>query len=552
MDTEALNLFTPVAASGPPGVLVVARVFEAGGPTVTSVACRVRYRVTGTSLEMLSEPDPDPSATAALHEVLGEDVVAVPKLLAGAPDVGEQLRQHAPRAVWSDAPLVMNAQRVAADAHGQLVVDYLVRADGPAPSDVRVVLKRDRAVTSLQTADPAMAWPFQSRGGTSAPGTARYAEDAAAQASTQSSTPAPPTTQTVPTPVPAAPVPAFPSSPAFPSPALARPAGNVSEPAPPPRRSAPPPAMPRNLSQPAPAPPNIGTTPANAAPHSAILERSESLSLLLPRAERAGVRGSGQRIAPAERVLSSPSPSHRAELLWTGDDGEVLARARRWVEEGSDRPRRALRRGARAVARPTSHAWFADGRSATAEGIAIRSIYDGSQPALVPPALVVRGSLTVDAPIADELAAVRTALSVVAPRHAPVREALDASAALEPSALTADKVVRAALDQLYVAARLSGMRPESVRDNALSALARARRHAVLTVFGDEHVVVRIGADPHRVVAYLPKAAAAHLPLDRSFDVRAVVAVHPRQDPLEKDEIALRICALARVHTPDAA
>ena len=71
------------------------------------------------------------------------------------------------------------------------------------------------------------------------------------------------------------------------------------------------------------------------------------------------------------------------------------------------------------------------------------------------------------------------------------------------------------------------------------------------MLGGDHVVVRFGQDEESIVAYLPIEAASHLPLEESFTVRAVVSVHPRQDPEEANACALRVHAIARVHDADS-
>ena len=69
--------------------------------------------------------------------------------------------------------------------------------------------------------------------------------------------------------------------------------------------------------------PVTGALAACALRQSAALERSESLSLLSPGAERAGVRGSGPRTAPAKRVRSTRR--RRATRWWLMASWLVLA-----------------------------------------------------------------------------------------------------------------------------------------------------------------------------------------------------------------------------------
>lgn len=68
------------------------------------------------------------------------------------------------------------------------------------------------------------------------------------------------------------------------------------------------------------------------------------------------------------------------------------------------------------------------------------------------------------------------------------------------------------------------------------------------LFGADHLRVLLHAEgsPYPLVAYLPKAAADHLPLMARMPVRALAEVHPPQDPDDPGPVALRIRALARL------
>ncbi len=527
MKTESLCMYVDVDASGPPGVLVFARVLSGVGDPVLAVACRARYRVRGTEVVVVGEVDM--AGESALREVLGWDVSTAPEVLAGAPDIGPKAIELAPRVHWGEQSLSMHPQRIALHESGDAVVDYLLRCGGEMPSAVRVSLgTRRRSETRADLADTAMAWPFR-----------RDLSPPKGSAPPQNAPPAmaPPVTRA-------------PSGTMAPQPSAARRDDNTTvEPRSPVVAVLPP------MARGTPAPPPV--TAAFAPMPSAVRpEPARVVATPLPHevgsVPRAALELTPSTVRPSMPPPESERPLHRAELLWSGDDADAMTTAKKWTEEGHGRQRTVLRRGNKALQRPVSHAWFAAGRASTPEDLRALSIFDGDEAALTVSAVVVRGELTVDTPAVDELEAVRNALSCVSSRHAAIREALAASSELQPSTLTATEVVQAALDQLYAAARASGMRVATMKENARRALSRARRHAELCVFGEDHVVVRIALAEHSVVAYLPKTAAGHLPLDPCFDVRAVVAVHPRQDPIEEDSVALRICALARIHRdPDA-
>jgi hypothetical protein len=168
------------------------------------------------------------------------------------------------------------------------------------------------------------------------------------------------------------------------------------------------------------------------------------------------------------------------------------------------------------------------------------------------PGFVVLGTLAFDVPLHLELEAVRASLRHLATKSKPIGDALTATDDVTADPLTPVGVLRGALAELLGGAERSNMSSDSVLTTARKTLIRSRQYAELEVLGSDHVVARYrgreGGEPW--AAYLPVSAVGSLPLEPSFEVRAAVTVHPRQDPEEAGPYALRIHALARVIATD--
>ena len=231
-----------------------------------------------------------------------------------------------------------------------------------------------------------------------------------------------------------------------------------------------------------------------------------------------------------------------SELLWSDDDDPAIDRARAWTRNVPSRRRRQRREDD-----PVSkYAWLAAGRAVRPCRI-VSDVSLGTRKALDAPAIVVRARATVVLRGVDELEAARAHLRAKASQHPAIAEALAATAGVQPGPYASEETSRQALEELYAAVDGQGVERARTERAARDAVTRNRGYASLTVLGKPHVVLRFSDDEAELVAYLPEEAAAHLPLVDTFEVRAVVAVHPRQDPKEHARRALRIAAIARVH-----
>jgi hypothetical protein len=104
-------------------------------------------------------------------------------------------------------------------------------------------------------------------------------------------------------------------------------------------------------------------------------------------------------------------------------------------------------------------------------------------------------------------------------------------------------------------ARLGDVVARSRLDLSWQHVVSGARRAVLerrafdkrTILGAEHLraMLHLGGAPTGVVAYLPMALHARLPLYDRFPVRAIVEAHPPQDALESQRFALLVHAIAR-------
>ncbi|MEZ4446100.1 MAG: hypothetical protein R3B72_43895 [Polyangiaceae bacterium] len=263
--------------------------------------------------------------------------------------------------------------------------------------------------------------------------------------------------------------------------------------------------------------------------------------------------------APAPTPVAAPEPRRREayEVVWKDGDPEALGRARSWALADHGRPRGLVPRLGRAgliEPRPRPDGWWLEGKSErVATLLRERSLLDGEGGALACPALVMRGTFALDFALADELSALRAALRHLERRHKAVREALELARDIDGSELTPTAVLRSGIDELLRAAEAAGMRADAVRKTARESLVRNRRYRTLNLLGEDHIVgrwVEEGSSATSQVAYLSSRARSALPLAIAFPARAVITLHPRQDPDEKDRLALVIHALARHLTAD--
>jgi hypothetical protein len=255
---------------------------------------------------------------------------------------------------------------------------------------------------------------------------------------------------------------------------------------------------------------------------------------------------------PSFRSTAPPPPRKVAqssirsvEPLWTGHDHAALERARLW--------RRSLPPGVEPRSGPgaVNHRGAADGwltRASIADADELAAAEVGVSQAA---ARVVEGALSYDLCPRARLAAVRAALRRLAHDDAAISEAMAATEGLADDVLTPLPLLIAAVDELVDGAARAGMSERELRRTTHDTLLRQRKHAELNILGGNHLVARLCiGDAPPWVAYLPKGAMSMLPLQSVLQVRAAVTIHPRQDPEEPASRALRVLALARIHSTE--
>ena len=101
---------------------------------------------------------------------------------------------------------------------------------------------------------------------------------------------------------------------------------------------------------------------------------------------------------------------------------------------------------------------------------------------------------------------------------------------------------------LNIVERHLALLPDSVDGPAIvaTALLQARAFEERVILGRPCILLRLAGDEFDVPVYLPKEAGMMLPMLSSFQAKAIVAVHPRQDLAEVSDTALLVTALARL------
>lgn len=244
--------------------------------------------------------------------------------------------------------------------------------------------------------------------------------------------------------------------------------------------------------------------------------------------------------------------THALEVVWKGEQEDVLGRARTWALAGKTRPRGLVPRLGRSglvEPRPRPDDWWLGERCETVANLALgqRSLLGGDGATLERPAFVVRGAMRVCTGLSDELSAVWAALQHLSRKHRPIGEALEATRDIRGDELTPLPVLRNGLDELLTAAQSAGLKRDGLLETARHSLVRARRYRIINVLGEDHIVTSWsdGSGCTPLVGYLPVSARHHLPLVAAFEARTVATLHPRQDPEEPMPIALRLHTLGR-------
>lgn len=274
----------------------------------------------------------------------------------------------------------------------------------------------------------------------------------------------------------------------------------------------------------------------------------------LPRPWEGAVRQTES--VPSQVEVASPQSAavprrdYAHEVIWKQRGSEALTRARVWASDGRTPPRGLVPRIGRAALvepRPRPDDWWLEGRAETVTSLrGSGSLIDDDAAALRCPAVVLTGMVEVATSLGDELTAIRAAVRHLRTRHKTIREALELTGDIEAERLTPNAVIRTGIDEVVRAAVGAGMSAEALKRTARHSLLRARRYREVNLFGCDHVVLWWrGAAAEPQIAYVPTEAAAAFPLVLELEARAVVTVHPRQDPEETSRLALRVHALAR-------
>ena len=171
---------------------------------------------------------------------------------------------------------------------------------------------------------------------------------------------------------------------------------------------------------------------------------------------------------------------------------------------------------------------------------------------VVPPIVLVEGELEIQL---DELESLKAGATTVAPLVTPLDEGL--RTALE----AADSFMRrpglsatpAVCEGLFLRIREAFIREKKTfsadyLDRQVErALLTGRHYQRRDVLGGPYfrAFLRVPGDREVLVTYLPDAVHKKVPMHRRFTARAIVEVHPQQDPYETRPLALRVLALAR-------
>ena len=179
----------------------------------------------------------------------------------------------------------------------------------------------------------------------------------------------------------------------------------------------------------------------------------------------------------------------------------------------------------------------------------------GREGAFVPPIVLIEGELR---PSFDELKELEVLVALLTPLcrgDDKLRTELDEVNKLfdNPIGLrvgdTAQRIGRE-LKTLFSSKHRAAV--EALDGKVERLLLEDRAFATRPVFGDAHVRASLACrdDDAPVVVYLPEEAAKDLPLFPSFPCRLLGEVHPQQDGLESQPLALLAVALGRLIRPE--
>jgi hypothetical protein len=173
--------------------------------------------------------------------------------------------------------------------------------------------------------------------------------------------------------------------------------------------------------------------------------------------------------------------------------------------------------------------------------------------ALGTPLVVCVGDLELGLDEVKTLTAMLGAAAPLAPTDRKVREIIDLAGEVLKTPLGASASVAAGLiaqlrDAWTKATRATRMLPADYLDvNTRRLLLEQRAYATRNLWSDKFVRAQlIASGGGGIPAYLPPAAASHLPLFLRFPARIIAEVFPQQDHLEVSNVALRVVALGRV------
>lgn len=167
---------------------------------------------------------------------------------------------------------------------------------------------------------------------------------------------------------------------------------------------------------------------------------------------------------------------------------------------------------------------------------------------LIPPIALLEGTLTPRFGAKERLEhtrALAVALSDDERLHVCARSA---EALVTSGAAEAPGVARRLTEQLVNAYRASKNDADgrSLATTVDDLLLVRRAYARVPVFGEPKIGCTLESHNIALVVYLPESLAAALPLAKSFAVRLIAEIHPRQDHHEDSPVALRGVALATV------
>lgn len=335
--------------------------------------------------------------------------------------------------------------------------------------------------------------------------------------------------------------------------------------APPAQGSSPPPGPP-----PAP-PPGIGAPPKRAPTH----PPSAPAAVLSPAmfaAASVAVHTSAPPAAPApapsveseaNRATSTAmSRSEHTQLLW--HDRTAMERVRAHFEELVDElefvepdPKRDLLVEDPAAAKDHHHCLgiLSRGNAGGAHGLQEAFAEAGREGAFVAPIALVEGELR---PSFDEVKELELLVALLTPLTRgddKLRTELDEVSKLfdNPIGLrvgdTAERIGRE-LRTLFSSKHRAAV--DGLEGKIERLLLEDRAFATRSVLGADHVraTLKCPDDDAPVVVYLPEEVAAALPLFPSFRARLLGEVHPQQDAIESQPLALLAVALGRLVRPD--